>query len=245
MVFTHSGNIGDVLWSIPFMTHATKGERVADIYVKPKLYEHGDQVSAIEDLLLKQDCVRSVIPFVPPDNNWSDHYWPGLTMDYDLDAARWQRGRGYIYHIKRYFDTFNVPYNAPQNPWMKVDNMPYSHTAPHPKDYALICLSPRWNGEYVVDWTRVYQQIKERHKNFYFIGFTSECERFNRMYGEVEQLFTNNMLEVTRLIRDAEAVYCNQGPVLVISAGLSKEYYCAFNPGRSNCKSNLPNEHAL
>ncbi len=245
MIFSHSGNIGDVLWSLPFINHMTKGERIADLYIKTKAYEMGDQFTAVQELLLQQPYIKAVHPFVPNDNNWSDHYWPGLNMDYDLDAARWQTGRKYIYHVKRYFDTFKEPYSHPQSPWLKVDDLPYSPTERHPENYALIHYTGRWNASFSVDWKRVYEMVKGNHKNVYFIGFTSECNYFNANFGQVEQLFTRNLLEVARLVNRAEAIYCNQSPVLVLSQALGKEYYCAFNLDRTNCRQNTPNEHAL
>lgn len=255
MIFLHSGNIGDMLWSLPFVQHIGQP---ADYYIKPKIYELGDQYTAMEDLLKQQPFIKQVIPFTPEDNNWSDHYWPGLKpvipdhedggtfyyngiKAYDLDYARWQRNRKWVYHCKRYFDAFSEGYTAPQTPWINVEG----NNIQSYKDYAIINYTGRWNASYHVDWKRVYHNIKAKHKNVYFIGFTSECNYFNQNFGEVEQIYTRNLLEVARVVRDAEAVYCNQSPILVLAQALGKEYYCAWNLDRTNCKQYTKNEHSL
>jgi hypothetical protein len=235
MIFTHTGNAGDIVFSIPTINHLSPvlGETI--LYVKPLPYAYGNQWEFVKDLLL-QNGIREVIPFIPPNDNWNYFQWQGLKFDYDLDTARYQRERGRIHIIKRYFDTFGIRKNH-SVPFLKIDNY-----FKREENFALIHLTPRWNGlQY--DWERIYDFAKKKHEKIYFIGFPSEHLDFTLKFGEIEHLITETLLEVGRLVRDCEALYCNQGVVLTIAQGLGKEYYLVMNNNKTNCHLGTPNEH--
>lgn len=245
MIFSHSGNIGDVLYSVPTINYLTGGEKKAILYLKAAKYELGDQYEALRDLLLQQNGIKEVIPFIPENKeDWNWFRWPGLKMDYDLDLARGQSGKGRIHIIKRYFDTFGIKKDHKIVPFLKLDSF-----FKREERYALISLSPRWHG-YLVNWKKIYEEAKEKHGKVYFTGFISEWLTFQRLFGQIEHIAAENMLKVARLIRDCEALYCNQGPALVIAQGLGKKYYLAPNrpPGsfmRTNCILGTENENIL
>jgi len=240
MIYSHSGNAGDIVFSIPCIQELEKRNNSyhAIIYIKQARYVYGDQFTFCKDLLLQQPGIKEVHPFVPIDDNWNYYNWPGLKYDYDLDDARRQSQRGRIHIIKRYFDQFGIKADHTK-PFLKIDNL-YKRN----DRYALIHLTGRWNGMQY-DWKRIYNEAKERHGNIYFIGFTSECEEFNRRYGQVEQLYCENLLEMARLIRDAEALYCGQGVALTIAQGLGKEYWLVKNGIKTNCHLGTSNEHLI
>lgn len=237
MIFTHSGNAGDIIFSIPTINHLTSGERKAIVYIKTAKYVYGDQFTFVKDLLLLQEGIKEVHPFTPAGaDDWNYFRWPGLTPDYDLDYARLQRQRGMIHIVKRYFDQFGIVKDHTR-PFLAIDDEEIRH-----ERFALIHLTPRWNGlQY--DWARIYNEAKERHGKVYFTGFVSEHLDFTIRYGEIEHLQTENLLELARLIRDAEAIYCNQNVALTIAQGLGKQYYLARNGMKTNCCLYTSNEY--
>jgi len=238
MIFTHTGNSGDIIFSIPTINHLCNGDRIATLYIKPAKYAYGDQYTFCKDLLLQQDGIKEVLPFIPPDNNWNYYQWRGLKFDYDLDIARGQSGRGRIHIIKRYFDAFGIKEDI-TTPFLNIDLL-------HKREekYALIHLTPRWNGMQY-NWRKIYKEALDRHGKVYFIGLQCEWLDFNLHYGQIEHLPTENLLEMARLIRDAEALYCNQGVALTIAAGLGKEYWLVKNGTKTNCHLGTANEHLL
>jgi hypothetical protein len=237
MIFTHSGNSGDIVFSIPLINHLTNGNKIATLYIKTSQYVYGNQYDFVKDFLLQQDGIKEVIPFTPPDNNWAYFNWPGIKKDYDLDEARNQRNRGVIHIVKRYFDAFGVVRNI-DIPFLKIDELEKK------EGFAIIHLTPRWNGlQY--DWAKIYLAAKEKHNRVYFIGFQHEWLDFTLRFGSIEHLPTENLLQMARLIRDCDALYCNQGVALTIAQGLGKENYLVMNANKTNCHLGTVNEHLL
>lgn len=249
MVFTHSGNSGDIVFCIPTIQALCKRHSSdAILYIKASKYVYGNQYDFVKYLLLQQDSIKEVHPFVPINaDDWNYEKWPGLKFDYDLDQARRQQGKGRIHIIKRYFDEFGIKEDHTK-PFLKVDN-DYKRD----EKFALIHLTDRWNS-LRYDWKKIYTEALKRHEKVYFIGFVGEHFEFTIRYGDIEHIITETLLDLARLIRDSEALYCNQGVALTIAQGLGKEYYLAPSwdgqmpmiAGR-NYKTNTlirtPNEH--
>src|SRR6187549_3233261 len=99
MVFVHSGNSGDIVFSIPTINYLICGEKKAIVYIKAANYVYGNQYDFVKDLLIQQDGIKEVHPFIPTDGNWNYFNWPGLKYDYDLDDARRQHMRGRIHIV--------------------------------------------------------------------------------------------------------------------------------------------------
>lgn len=240
MIFCHSGNSGDVIFSLPTIHHLTGGQKIATLYIKRAKYVYGDQYSFCKDFLLQQDCIKEVLPYDPPNaEDWNYFRWPGIRFDYDLDIARHQRNRGRIHIVKRYFDAFGIQTDHTR-PWLKIDD---ENKINH--KYALIHLTPRWNGlQY--NWAKIFYEAEQRHGKVFFIGFFEEFRDFINRYNVLSMDFpTKNLLEMARLIRDCEALYCNQGVALTIAQGLGKEYYLVRNGTKTNCHLFTSNEHLL
>jgi hypothetical protein len=238
MIFTHSGNSGDIIYSIPTINHLTNGEKRASVFIKPAKYVYGNQYDFVKDLLLMQIGIKEVLPFIPPDNNWAWHHWPGLKQDYDLDAARHERNRGVVHIIKRYFDAFNIQKDH-REPFLFIDD-----NKKNAGKYALIHLTPRWSGP-LYRWDEILSIAKKRHESVFFIGFQSEWLDFCVKYGWIEHIETESLLDMARLIRDCEALYCNQGVALTIAQGLGKKYYLVKNGNKTNCHLGTKNENII
>ena len=240
MIFTHSGNSGDVIFSLPTINFLTGGRKEAILYIKPARYVYGNQYEFCKDFLLQQDCIKEVRCFEPErKEDWSYFRWPGLNFDYDLDIARYQKGRGRIHIVKRYFDAFGITEDW-RKPWLKIDE-----EAIFKRRFALIHLTDRWNGlQY--DWIKIYREALCKHEYVFFIGLKNEHDDFEKRFGRlIGWLPTQNLLQMARLIRDCQALYCNQGVALTIAQGLGKEYYLVRNGDKTNTHLGTPNEHLL
>jgi len=75
--FTHTGNAGDIVYSIPTIQHLSEGEG-AIVIVKAAKYVTGEtQYSFVKDLLLQQDGIKEVVSYTPSDDNWNYFNWRG------------------------------------------------------------------------------------------------------------------------------------------------------------------------
>lgn len=234
--FLHSGGLGDIIYSLPTIKALGGGI----VYVKPHNHRHpyGNLYELMKDILLAQDYILDVRPYVPDNGNWEFfQYRKDTPIDYDLDLARLQKKRGLIHIVKRHLDAFNVDLPGWQNPWLQVDDF-----YPMNEDYTLIHLTERWRGDMLIDWTKVLHSIKGK---VYFIGFTYEHLDFTIRHGHIEHLQTDNIIHMARLVRDCKALYCNQSVALTIAQGLGKEYYLEQKPSKTNCLLLTPNENIL
>jgi hypothetical protein len=237
--FRHGGKIGDVIFSLPTIRELGGGilylpERTPDAC--NNLY------SSLKDLLLHQPYIKDVREY-PSGLNYME-LAPDIHVDYDLDRARLQPLKGVIHIVKRYMDAFGINYPNWKEPWLKLPDV----VPPIEGEYMLV----NYTGRHIfndcmkikssVNWTEVIKSIK---KPAYFVGLESEYHNFVQHSTDLPYLKTDNILQLSLLIKGAHSVYCNQSSTLAIAQGLSKEYYLDVKPMKTNCLLNLPNEHLL
>lgn len=227
-----SGGCGDIIYSIPVM----KKLGVTRIYVKENWYRppYHSLYSVMRDLL-KMHCFE-VLP--TPGGYDPMNYEPGLNLDFDMDRFRLQPKRGKNHIMVSMLTYFGLSNNGWQKPWLTI-------TGESGKDlnsYNLINLTPRWRDNSRVNWRRIFENIKGPA---YFIGFPEEHDAFCRLYGQIEHLPTDNILHMAQLIRDCQALYCNQSVALTIAQGLGKCYFLEVKPGKTNTLMYTHNENIL
>lgn len=236
--FKHMGKCGDILFSLPAIRELGGGI----LYIPEDTPDEcTGMYSTMKDLLLLQPYIHEVREY--PSGLAYKQQAPGIHIDYDLDLARNQPAKGRIHIVKRYMDAFGVNYPNWKEPWLKVDNEPAKIKGP----YTLISYTGRHikneRGEQSkVDWKRVLRSIPGP---VCFVGLPDEYYSFRKAYGETMWTPTQSMLEVARLVRDCDALYCNQSSVLAIAQGLSKTYHLDVKPGKTNCLMYTKNEYIL
>ena len=247
MTFTHSGHIGDVLYSLPAVKILSRGQDVTMI-IKEVFEDHRGHINgntgpessnytqydALKDLLLLQPYITRVEPF-KCEGDYAPGVWPGITMDYDLDRSRLQRGRRYIFHVKRYFDAFGITEDWRNYlPWLTIDE-----ENKRKDNYAIFHITDRWHG-FLPDWLKIYRMELSKYDRIYFTGYLHDFVKFEARYSTMmDYLPTKTLLDLARVIRDAQAVYTNQNCALVIAQGLGKKYFLARNADRTHCHTNL------
>ena len=205
------------------------------------------QYDAIKDLLLLQPYIKQVERFIPPPGfDYSPMSWPGMIhkINYDLDRSRLQMGRKYIFHVQRYFDTFGITEDWRNYiPWLTIDE-----ENKRTDNYAIFHITDRWHG-FFPDWLREFENAKDKYDKVFFTGYYHDYIKFIDYYKIsvkwLPHLPTGTLLDLARVVRDAQAVYCNQNCALVIAQGLGKKYYLARNADRTHCHTLLENEILL
>lgn len=233
-----SGGAGDIIISIPVMRRLG----ITTLYVKESFYPagYGSMYSALKDLLEFNGF--TCLP-TRDEGKGFDHFEAGVQYDVNMDAWRGCRGRGRDYIGQSMANWFNVGRIDFRKPWLTVDALPTQWTG---RDYTLWFLSPRWRQS-DCDWKAVYASVPGEKV---FAGFWEDYCDFRQLTtvaidGNLEYEHCDSFLLTARLIRDARAVYCNQGPVLALAQGMGKEYYCAFKKQKTNCYLYIKNEHPI
>lgn len=245
--FRHGGKIGDCIYALPTIRELDGGilylpERTPDAC--NNLY------SSLKDLLLQQPYIKEVREY--PSGLPYGVLAPEIHIDYDLDQARNQPLKGVIHIVKRYMNAFGVNYPGWKEPWLKLENISFRWSfwqEIKSSQYVLINYTGRhiMNDQFKitskVDWNKI---LKSLNFPYYFVGHKDEWEAFCKMTEtEMPYLRTGNILEVALLMREAQAIYCNQSACVAIAQGLGKTYFLEPKPMKRNCLLETPNENIL
>jgi hypothetical protein len=237
--FRHGGKIGDAIFSLPTIRELGGGilylpERTPDAC--SNLY------SGLKDLLLQQPFIKEVREY--PSGLPYMQLAPDIHIDYDLDRARLQPMKGVVHIVKRYMDAFGINYPNWKELWLKVEGdsalkgegyVAVSYTGRHIKNEQLQITSK-------VNWCQIIESLSVQP---YFIGLYSEWVEFSKTRPGTIHLFTKDILDVARIVRDAQAVYCNQSSTLALAQSLGKTYYLDVKPMKQNCLLHTSNENIL
>lgn len=231
-----SGGLGDIVYSIPIM----RALNVQTLYVKKTHYlpQYGTLYSAICSLVQSQGFICHPYSDLP-----LFQYDPTIPISFDIDRFRDQPNRG-INHImismRRQFKLKNDDWKLP---WLKIDGeftMPEGQAIEKP--YSILHLTERWRGAKLVNWKKVLQGID--HK-IYFTGFQHEWIDFCSHYCDIAWMPTDDILDMARLIKGAQSLYCNQSVALTLAQGMGKNYFLEKKPNKSNTLLFTENEHLL
>lgn len=233
------GKIGDIIYSLPTIRELGGGV----LYIPENTPDAcTGMYTSLRDLLLMQPYIKEVREY-PSGLNYRERA-PGIAIDYDLDDARLQPMKGVIHIVKRYMDAFGVDYPNWKEPWLRVGGdsilkgekyVVVNYTGRHIRNEQLQISSK-------VNWRRVIESVPFEP---YFIGHINEWEAFSEIHPGTRFMQTKNILEVARIVRDANAIYCNQSSVLALSQSLSKKCFLDVKPEKTNCLMYTNNENIL
>ena len=167
--FKHSGKLGDIIWSIPFMQSIGGGDLLIDLTGMdngaPFISE--ESYNSIKSFLEMQESIRSV------------DIYRGEKVDFDLDIFREFRNPLTFNLVDNYFWAFGRTPREDANctPWLRV-------YGPSPTTRKVIISR---TGRYIIETplhNPFYDRLVERglEDQAIFIGFEEEHETFKRQY---------------------------------------------------------------
>jgi hypothetical protein len=211
--FKHSGDLGDIIFSLPTVRALGGGVLYLDPKEEPlvtwsgglfnntKLNKKG--IESIRELLESQEYIDEV------------RYWEGEEVDYNLDQFR--------LHIRynnlsdSHLTAFNLPVEERDTPWLQVSSSVINDLD---KD-VVIARSCRYHSNYSF-WETIDRTIVEKA---FFLGFKKEYEYFKYTYPHmkgVPRKEVDNLLEMAQIINGADLFIGNQGLPHAIAEGLKK-----------------------
>lgn len=233
-IFHHSGDIGDILYSLPIIKHLGGGVIFISIdnrYPYPlasrwaRMGGSASMVDNLRPLLEAQDYV---------DRVQFTHGLP-FSTDYDLNKFRepWQdKSQTNIGNWESIFNlhakAFNV--NPPQDePWITVKDPIKIEGRP-----IVVNRTERYQNEQM-NWPFFIQKYGER---MVFIGTEKEHELFQGFEPSVRipHYQTKDLLEAARVIAGAKVFMGNQSACLAIAHGLCKNVIVEEWLENSNCR---------
>lgn len=214
--FKHSGDLGDIIYSLPTIRALGGGI----LFLDPKGGE--------SDPYIKRQCVdgktrlnHQTIDFISPLIKLQPYikdvrYWQGEKVTYNLDefrqkfsdpTRRSKTGNLADLHLEQ----FKLPFSEVEKPWLHVDG----DTKLHKK--VIIARSPRVQGGFgTLNATKFY--LKE---NAIFVGIPKEHEFFEWTFGiTIDYHKTDTVIDLFKVIKGSELFIGNSSFPLSLAIGM-------------------------
>jgi hypothetical protein len=225
MDFFHSGDLGDVIYSLPVIK-AMGGGRLF-LHDEPGVETMHrmsvERVKLIGPLLVKQPYIQGVAPLFPSGN----------THVVNLNLFR-QAGLDFvnIWLPEVQALTWGLSPDIAKERWLHVNVHPNRYVSP-----VIFSRSQRYrNTEF--KWPSV---IAKYGKYAVFIGTPEEHAAFNTEYGcSIDYYHTPTLLDAAEIIASCDLFVGNQSAPLAIAEGLKKRIICEVCPRCPNCISPRP-----
>jgi hypothetical protein len=203
-IYHHSGDIGDVIASMPVMRELGDGKLIISETSyppgkNPARSMRGKRFEALQPMWEAAPYVTSI--------EWQDQP-KGVTHDigrFRMEAA-WTAGET-LYHWQGRAMKVNLP-EAPQR-WLHVE-VPYH-------DMIVIGRTARYHTPHF-PWRLIVEKF---HNNLLFLGLPEEYKAFREEFGKVEYQLTKDLLEATKIIAGSKLFIGNQSVLFWIAAGLA------------------------
>ena len=263
--FLHSGNLGDVIWSLPFIIAQGGG----DLYLKNSnpLSAVSEQYRNLYKLLKSQPYIRKIVLYGDDYGNKKIHtsgenigkinpetpvkYDKNIELDYDLDYFRLSPGLRSEHLITSYFrvnncempTTLAMPYLLIDNNF-RFKNEKLNDIVEIPKiKYNVFQITQRYRCDF--DWGKLINSQTEKN---YFVGVKSEYDEIIKDYDvkdKLEHLITKDMYDLALIIKNCNKFYCNPSVGHAIAVASNKEFNLVVHPEQQDVRTGLPTENII
>lgn len=209
LTFKHSGKMGDIILSLPFVKQMG-GAKV--FYIQMGLWGFSQkEYDFILPLLQNQKYIGEV------------KIWNGEPVNYDLDIFRNIMNSTYRKSLcGSYYAVFNstVQPNFDKEVWLDVPlvNFDIDFTSK-----VVVSRSKTMHDRAIHNPYFDEALSKGLEKNSYFLGLPDEHDFFNKEYNcNIPYYTVSNALELACVIKQASLCLCNQSAITAIAEGLKK-----------------------
>ncbi|MEO8770344.1 MAG: hypothetical protein ABI402_09680 [Ferruginibacter sp.] len=206
--FKHSGNCGDIIYSLPVVWELAKKGKAA-IYLQTDQRGRYNNYHPLGNVMLNERMVEMLKPLLlyQPQCKSCEVY-NGNEVDYDLDDFRKYvslQDRGNI--ARWYFYVYAV-FPSLSNPWLIAPKDPSI------KDTILIARSHRYRNPHI------NYSFLQKYSNVKFIGVEEEFLDMKTSIPNLEHKQVNDFLEMATLINSCKLFIGNQSFPFAIAEGL-------------------------
>lgn len=200
--FKHSGDMGDIILSLPTVRALSEN---AILYLDPNGGESSNLVGwkNHNKTKLNESAIKMLKPLLELQSYIEEvRIWKGENVDYDLDAFRTHTSCD-MNLAHSHLKAFGLSPEHTQSQWL--------HVAPNPVSKYVISRSLRYHGNYG------YWEVMDRSiiDNAVFVGLPLEYEIFCHVFGhDIEHHKTDSIMEVACVIAGVQSFngrfLCNQ-----------------------------------
>jgi ADP-heptose:LPS heptosyltransferase len=238
MNFKISGDLGDVIYSLPIMRYYGGGDLYLNYNYLPTIIgiTHAPPRGLKEEhsrllyrLLIKQDYVESVKVY---NNENID-----VNMDLFRERCNYFFGKGNIKKegnlCKCILTSVGVPFGESDKPWLYAEA---KHVA-----NVVFNRSFRWK-----DKKFNYSKYIDKYRDScVFVGFLEEWHEFCKDFGNIEYYKIKDFWDLACVIKGASLFIGNQSAAMSIAIGLGKRHIQEKHPTQPDCVFNSRNKIKL
>lgn len=210
ITFKHSGNTGDIIYSLDFMNRASSDGRAI-------LYIHLNQPSGftesqhpLGEVMMNQTMYDLLRPLLI-DQPWIDdvRIYNGETVDYDLDLFRTECKNLSAGNIMKWYD-LAFPEVVTNNDFTNMMYPPLS-CEPIENDYIIVNRTSRYNN-ILIDYTQL-----KAYDNVVFVGTESEYKKLTVHNDNLTHMIVKDFHELARYIAGCRLYIGNQSMAFAIA----------------------------
>ncbi|MFA4990575.1 MAG: hypothetical protein WC579_01525 [Candidatus Paceibacterota bacterium] len=209
--FKHSGDCGDIIYSLPAIRELGGGILYLDITSKITRFRK-EQFNMIYPLLIKQSYIKDV------------KLWNGENIDYNLDLFRTMENINKTNLCKLYLKLFKLDTEIANKKWLECEKREISPV--------IFARSMRYRQD---GYNEKLIKLHKFIKNSIFIGLPEEHNDFEKRIGKIKYYPIQNFLEMAEVINGSKLFIGNQSLPFAISEGLHKNNILEICPTEPNC----------
>lgn len=205
--FSHSGDAGDVVYSLPVVRFFGGG----DVFLSPADFTRvkmtPERVKLFARLLESQEYIGCV------------KFHRGREAEFNLDSFRERFGECAQCEtlVEMHCRKWGVPEHVLDLPWISVE--------PRHDAEVVLNLTTRWrNSDF--PWKSVYSKYKD---SIGFVGSKYEHVQFETLYGPARHLETKDMYDIASVIAGSKLFIGNQSMPLALAHAMQHPTVCEYS----------------
>lgn len=221
--YKHSGDIGDLIYSLPIIKYLGKGDLFLNIQGLQSKKPDGSYSGFTENLL------RLLMPLLESQNYINRvEAWKKQPVAVDLDYFR--TGSCNILNLcEKMLHSYSVPKTEIQSPWITCQ----------PKKVAkhVFARSFRYRND-LIDYSKL---LSEFDGDCVFIGLQEEHDDFEAKFGKINFYKVRDFLEMAEIINGSECFYGNQSSPMALAIAMNKSFVQECFAPHADCVFNRNN----
>lgn len=214
-VFKHSGDIGDLIYSLPIIRYLGGGTVLLNAKGLGAKKVDGTMSGFNHEIIKMILPLIEIQPYIHRAGVWENEW---LTVDIDIFRKIRISSSNLCEKILK---SFACPFSETNNPWLHCDKKFVAHT--------VFARSARYHNPQM-DYKNLI------NKDSVFVGLPSEHKAFCRSYGHIAYYPVKNFLEMAEVINGSELFVGNQSCPMAMAIGLGKSFMQEVCPYVPDCQ---------
>ncbi len=219
--FKHSGDIGDIIYSMPVMRYLGGGTLFLNESMMGKKLD-GSNSGLTMDLIAMLTPLLEAQPYIKKVEIFDKKYNPIINID--KFRERWSIS-GSENLCNKILYAFSTPYKEIESPWINCEAKQVAEI--------VFARSNRYRSE-----KTTYKNILGKNKSAIFVGLPCEHKDFIQNFGYVPYYPVKNFLEMAEVIKGCNTFVGNQSGPLSLAVAMHKPFIQEADPFHNHCAFN-------